>query len=291
MTGTMKVHAIETGRVRIKQHQVEARRAGLLASLDILTDREWTGWLPTYAWAIEHSEGVIVVDTGAAADLIEICRRSLHPFFRRCVEFDIRPEQEVGPQLAALGIGPRDVKQVVLTHLHIDHDAGLRHFPHSRIFAARGEVDATRGIAGTIRGYLPRRWPHWFEPEPIDFRDGPTGPFPASRRMTRAGDVIVVPTPGHTPHHVSVLVDAGGATLFLAGDTSYNERLMLAGKVDGVSPDQGAAAATLARIRALAAERPLVYLPTHDPASAARLAAMAPAGRPAKPVAMATKST
>jgi N-acyl homoserine lactone hydrolase len=38
--------------------------------LRILTDRNWTEWLPTFAWAIEHDEGVIVVDTGQAAHLL-----------------------------------------------------------------------------------------------------------------------------------------------------------------------------------------------------------------------------
>jgi glyoxylase-like metal-dependent hydrolase (beta-lactamase superfamily II) len=42
------------------------------------------------------------------------------------------PEQEIGPQLRALGVGPRDVKRVVLTHLHMDHDGGLAHFPTAK---------------------------------------------------------------------------------------------------------------------------------------------------------------
>ena len=54
--------------------------------------------------------------------------------------------------------------------------------------------------------------------------------------LTRRGDVLIVPTPGHTPHHVSVVV-CGDPSFLLAGDTSYNQRLLLAGKVDGVSPD------------------------------------------------------
>jgi N-acyl homoserine lactone hydrolase len=48
---------------------------------------------------------------------------------------------------------------------------------------------------------------------------------------------------------------------------------MLRGAVDGVSPDTSAAALTLKRIQELAAQRPTVYLPTHDPASGERLAA------------------
>jgi N-acyl homoserine lactone hydrolase len=46
---------------------------------------------------------------------------------------------------------------------------------------------------------------------------------------------------------------------------------MLAGTPDGVSPDAGQARETLARIRQLTTQRPTVYLPTHDPDSAARL--------------------
>jgi len=98
----------------------------------------------------------------------------------------------------------------------------------------------------------------------------PYGPFPSSARMTRAGDVIAVPTPGHTPGHLSVLVNDGDRQIMLAGDTSYLDSTMLSGTVDGVSGDETVAQATLAGIRELCA-RPLVYLPSHDPKSAERL--------------------
>jgi N-acyl homoserine lactone hydrolase len=90
--------------------------------------------------------------------------------------------------------------------------------------------------------------------------------------VTEAGDVVVVGTPGHTPDHLSVAVEDQGITYFLAGDTSYDERQMLAGRIDGVCADDDLASATLSAIRDLARDRPTVYLPTHDPESAARLA-------------------
>jgi hypothetical protein len=52
---------------------------------------------------------VILVDTGASAGHKRLPR--WHPYFRFCVIFDIEPEQEVGPQLRALGIGSADVKR------------------------------------------------------------------------------------------------------------------------------------------------------------------------------------
>jgi glyoxylase-like metal-dependent hydrolase (beta-lactamase superfamily II) len=92
--------------------------------------------------------------------------------------------------------------------------------------------------------------------------------------LTTRGDVLVVPTPGHTPGHVSVIV-RGEPSIFIAGDTSYTEDLLTQGVVDGVSPDEAVARATNQRILALARERPLVYLPSHDPQSADRLARLA----------------
>ena len=89
--------------------------------------------------------------------------------------------------------------------------------------------------------------------------------------MTQAGDVIAVPTPGHTPSHISVIVRDEVEDIVLAGDASYLERTMLSSTIDGVSPDEAVAKASLANIRALCAQRPTIYLPTHDPHAAERL--------------------
>jgi glyoxylase-like metal-dependent hydrolase (beta-lactamase superfamily II) len=267
----MKVHAIQTGFVRIKTAQVEGRGHGLSRRLAIFTDTNWTEWLPTYAWAIDHPEGVIVVDTGQGAHLLE-SGKSLHPYVRWEVVFRIEREQEIGPQLRALGIASRDVKRVVLTHQHMDHDGGLVHFPESEILVASGELQTARGYLGRLRGYLRHRWPSWFDPKPLSLAAESFGPFAASRRLTQAGDVVAVATPGHTADHISVVVRDGGIDYFLAGDTSYNEDLMLEGRLDGVSADEQVTIATLDAIRRFARSRPTVYLPTHDPEAADRLA-------------------
>jgi N-acyl homoserine lactone hydrolase len=282
----MRIHAIETGRVRIKQAQIEGRGHGTWRQLQPILSSEWADWSPVYAWAIEHPEGVIVVDTGAAAHLKSLPR--WHPYFRFAVRFDIEPEQEAGPQLRGLGIGARDVKTVVLTHLHIDHDGGLAHFPHSRILASAGEIARTSGIAGAMLGYLPKRWPKWFAPEPLAWQPTACGPFASSAPISAAGDVIAVPTPGHTPNHLSVVVRDGDHEIMLAGDASYLESTMLSGTVDGVSPDETVAAATLARIREFCSQRPVVYLPAHDPHAAQRLRQSRSVGAPASGRALAS---
>jgi N-acyl homoserine lactone hydrolase len=148
----MRIHAIRTGSVRIKQSQVRGRGRGVLRPLRVFADPQWTGWLPTYAWMIDHQEGVIVVDTGQGTQFLDTAR-SWHPYLRWEVMFRIEPHEEVGPQLRAFGVGPRDVKRVVLTHLHIDHDGGLTHFPNSDILVSRRELLTARGVMGRLRGY------------------------------------------------------------------------------------------------------------------------------------------
>jgi glyoxylase-like metal-dependent hydrolase (beta-lactamase superfamily II) len=267
----VKLRAIQTGSVRIKRAQVYGRGRGLRRRLEVFTDRDWTGWLPTFVWVLEHPEGVIVVDTGQGAHLVDT-GRSLHPYHRWEVEFRIEREEEIGPQLRALGIGPRDVKRVVLTHLHVDHDGGLAHFPATDILVAGGELRTARGWLGRARGYLPNRWPSWFDPILLELPREPYGPFTMSKRLTRAGDVVAVATPGHTADHLSVIVEDEGVAYFLAGDASYDERSMLAGCIDGVSADDDVARATLGAIRQFAATQPTIYVPTHDAESAVRLA-------------------
>jgi len=88
----MKVHAIQTGSVRIKTAQVEGRGHGLSRRLAIFADSSWTDWLPTYAWVIDCSEGIIVIDTGQGAHLLE-SGKSLHPYVRWEVAFRIEPER------------------------------------------------------------------------------------------------------------------------------------------------------------------------------------------------------
>jgi N-acyl homoserine lactone hydrolase len=264
----MRAHAIQTGRVRIKASQVVGRGHGLQRRLAPLIDAEWSAWLPVIAYAIEHRDGVILVDSGAAAALKSLPR--WHPYFRLSVRFDIEPEQELGPQLRAMGVGPTDVTRVVLTHLHIDHDGGLAALPTGEILVSPGELARASGIAGRLRGYLPERWPKDFDPKPLVLDGGPMDRF--SDRSTADGAIVAVATPGHTADHLSVIVEDGDMVLFIAGDASYNEATMLSGAIDGVSEDEGKASAALAAIRALAETRPTIYVPAHDPDAARRLA-------------------
>jgi N-acyl homoserine lactone hydrolase len=159
-----------------------------------------------------------------------------------------------------------------MTHLHTDRAGGLRHFPKAEILVSRRAYQLATGFAGQVRGFLPQHWPAWFNPTLIDLVPRPWLTFPASLNLTRAEDVFIVLTSGHTEAHISLVLRENGLTYLFAGDTSYTQQLMLDQQVDGVSFDTQSARRTVQRIRQLAEQTPLIYLPAHDPDAVKRLA-------------------
>ncbi len=268
----MRIHVIQTGTVAIKKVQRQGRPSGNPV-LNMLLDPNWTEPMPIYAFVVDHPEGLIVVDTGETGRVAE---RGYfpwwHPYFRYAVREWVRPEEEIGPQMRAIGLDPNDVRWVLLTHLHTDHAGGLAHFPNAEHLVSRREYENDTGVMGMLRGFLPNRWPRWFRPTLIDMKPQPVGPFPGSYQVTRAGDVRFVPTPGHTPGHLSVVVTAPDVTYLLADDTSYTQALMLEEQIDGVANDRQAARQTLERIHAFCRGTPTVFLPAHDADTPDRLA-------------------
>ncbi len=241
--------------------------------VNTLLDSSWTEPLPIYAWVIEHPEGVIVVDTGETARVSEPGYFTWwHPYYRLGVREWVKPEDEIGNQLQALGIRPGDVRWVIMTHLHTDHAGGMYHFPEAEFIISETEYAAASGFQGRMAGYLSQHWPAWLAPPLVTYDPEPVGPFPESLTVTQAGDVHLVPTPGHSPGQQAVLVDADGLTYFLAGDTSYTEQKLRDQVVDGVTSDVDEARQTLRRTLQYAQQTPTVYLPSHDPDSGRRLA-------------------
>jgi N-acyl homoserine lactone hydrolase len=275
-TGTsnrdVDIHAIRTGSVRVRGRQLQGVGSGSRRLLNTLLDKRWTPPLPIHAWVVEHPEGVILVDTGEVAKASDPRYYPAYsPYLRRATRMDIGPQEEIGPQLRAIGIDPGQVRWVVLTHLHPDHAGGLAFFPRAEVVLARREYESAKRVDGRLRGYLPQHWPAWFRPRPVEFRGEPVGPFPASWPLTQAGDVLLVPTHGHTHGHLSVVIrQPGQPTLLLAGDASYRQDLMLSGTIDGVAIDEVAAHATLERLQRFVRAEPTVFLPAHDPGSGER---------------------
>jgi N-acyl homoserine lactone hydrolase len=258
----MKVHALQTGTVRVK-HSFLFPGGGVRRQLDLFTPGDWSDPLPIHCWAIEH-EGVLrLVDTGETTAARNV------PFAR----MEVTREQELPAAMAAAGLSLDDVSEVVLTHAHGDHIDGLLHV---RCRATSNEVEL-RYVAApfprVMRRVLRQPLPPGFAPEPFALDGGQFGAFARSRALSADGRIVAVDTPGHTPGHVSVIcVDDAGNHVMLAGDATDSLEQLQVLRADAIAPDPKVHIATMQTILDHCAEHPTVYLPSHDPGSAARLA-------------------
>jgi N-acyl homoserine lactone hydrolase len=141
---------------------------------------------PVYGWAIHRPGESILVDTGMIDSTPEL-------------------DAEWGVRFDAAKI-PRDVLCVVNTHLHFDHCGGNRLFAGTPIHVQRIEREAARRDGYTI--------PEWVEFDGATYveHEGEAELLPGVR---------LLPTPGHTDGHQSVLVDTDDGLVVLAGDVGY----------------------------------------------------------------------
>jgi N-acyl homoserine lactone hydrolase len=257
----MKIHALNTGAVRVK-HSFLFPSRGVRRQLDLFLPGSWSEPLPIHCWAIEH-EGVLrLVDSGETAAARDV------PFAR----FDVAREQELPGAMAAAGLRLDDVAELVLTHAHGDHVDGLVHV-RGRVLINEAELRYTAApFASVMRRALRQPLPAGFAPEPFSLDDGPFGAFARSRALSEDGRIVAVPTPGHTPGHISVIcVDDAERHVMLAGDATDSLEQLQALRADAIGPDPKVHVATLETIVAHGEQHPTIYLPSHDPGSAARL--------------------
>lgn len=152
--------------------------------------------------------------------------------------------------LARHGLRPADVAHVILSHGHIDHVGSLPLFPHATIHLT------------TIERAEPR--PLYFgKTRPMDWPEARYAPIARARDLCQG--LRLIPTPGHTPGHLSALANLpGGTALILAADAINRFSEPDEGYPD--ADDPAAAARSGARLKRLARRSGAVLIPGHDPA-------------------------
>jgi glyoxylase-like metal-dependent hydrolase (beta-lactamase superfamily II) len=91
------------------------------------------------------------------------------------------------------------------------------------------------------------------------------------------GSMMLLPTPGHLPGSLSMLVRRNNAPpLLLVGDLCYSLDMLMRDRFPGTG-DKEQLRETYAKVRALRERTPgLVILPAHDPGAADALRAASP---------------
>ena len=229
----VKVHAIQTGLISVKENFLNQNGPGFLSKLNIILGDDYADFMPIWVWVIEHPEGIIVIDTG---DIDESCHKDFYKNESMGTRLslnamsnkrNISKQDELDHQLIRLGISPEQVSKVVLTHLHGDHTDGLKFFPGNEIIVNEDEFRKPYGN-------LPTTYPKWFSPTLVNFQKDRIDFFDKAYPITKSEDVLLVPTPGHTYHHCSVLLKTDNGHILFAGDISYKHQQLLDNVFGGI---------------------------------------------------------
>jgi len=134
------------------------------------------------------------------------------------------PWGQLMDNLRANGIPPEDIDMVVHTHLHRDHIGWNLNskdgkyeptFPNARYWASVKDWEACHDPA-LVETRFPNApecvWP-LEDLGLIEFMDGE---FPLTSELT------TLPTPGHTPGHMSIMINSGGERGIILGDVLHN---------------------------------------------------------------------
>jgi glyoxylase-like metal-dependent hydrolase (beta-lactamase superfamily II) len=218
--GRLRCHALEGGRQHLDGGAMFGVVPKPLWERHIPADARNRIPLALRCLLVEHDDGPILIDTGLG--------NKEDPKFRDI--YGVENEGVAGPTrledaLQEAGFRPADIRVVINTHLHFDHAGGNTFideapnrpsahprlsFPNATYVVQRKELDFAHLANERIRAsYLP----HNFDPVSAAgrwrFVDGDADV---------AAGVSVIGTPGHVPHHQSVLVRDGGETACFLAD-------------------------------------------------------------------------
>ncbi len=207
------------------------------------------GWVGDDA-GVEVSLHGLVVESGDRRILVDTCAGHDEASegilgLVRSVGTIEEHHRDVRSSVEAAGWSAEDIDTVVCTHLHFDHVGGnladgVAAFPGARYLIAGDE------------------WGYWstYEADDHDY----AGIEASVRPLVEAGlvdlvdadhqltdEVRFVPTPGHTPGHVSVEIASGGEQALITGDVAHHPIELLAPHWTMTADVDGAQASTTRR--------------------------------------------
>jgi len=213
-------------------------------------------FVPCYL--VEHPLGRMLFDVGLPPSVAEaengISEAGMAMTLDRTLVDMLRTE---------IGLRPRDIDLLAISHLHFDHAGQASSFPRSELLLQRAEAEAAFGnspppgvdpdLVATL-GRMERR------------------EVSGDHDVFGDGTVVLLSTPGHTPGHQSLLLrlpETGN--LILSGDLYHFPESREHGLVPPFNTDPAATRESIERIEELVAQTDAELWIEHDPALAETL--------------------
>lgn len=264
------IHAFSSGRAY--QHKEHRNGSKLPQLWWVLTSQSWVG-LPISFFLVEHKDGLVLFDTGLdpaiRTDPNYISQAIGRILLKRIFRFEIGPDDKLGNILKSNGFDPLEIRKAVISHLHFDHVGGIADVPQAELLVSHEEWSQ-------LSAPHPER--EWILREHIDIPEAKWRPFHFQANQVPLfgqfgetydlmgdGSLMLLPTPGHTPGSLSMLIRSSiGPPTLLIGDLAYSQGAITQDRVPGTG-DAKLLRTTYKKIRALKDLMPdILIVPSHD---------------------------
>jgi N-acyl homoserine lactone hydrolase len=164
-------------------------------------------------------------------------------------------------QVAEIGLKPRDIARVAISHTHGDHIGNVGLFPNSTILMQQAEygwINSPDGPNDNVNQLMALARKLLGTPKNLQLIDGDTDVF-------GDGSVTLVSTPAHTPGHQSLLVHLkNSGFIILSGDVVHSEENFEKNRVPSLNTNNAESIASMQKIRQMIAMYKATLFINHD---------------------------
>lgn len=264
------LHVLSSGWA--EQHKEHRYGTWMPKTLWALLSRSWVK-LPINYFLIEHRDGPVLFDTGLDPEILTDPTYISSPigrfFLRQVFRFDATSGDRLDNVVKAAGFTSKAITRAVISHLHFDHIGGIEQIPQAELIVSDREW-AQLSTDHPERNWILRehieipgaRWqPIQFQPTDDPLLLG----FDGTYDVAGDGSMVLLPTPGHTPGSLSMLIRREGwRPILLVGDLTYEAALLEKDITPGIG-DAAELRKSYANVRHLKEQLPdLVIVPSHD---------------------------
>jgi len=229
--------------------------------------------LPLQCFLIEHRDGLVLFDAGIDPAIISDRRYIKQAIGRfllpRIFRFHVTETDRIDHVLARAGVAASDIRIAVISHLHFDHVGGIAQIPQAGLLVSDREWEILSEPhpehEWILREHIELPSAKWrqisFEPSDDPLFEG----FDGIHDIAGDGSMILLPTPGHTPGSMSMLIrQEGWNPILLVGDLTY-ETSLLEQDIVPATGNKDALLASFAKVRRLKQRLPgLEIVASHD---------------------------
>ena len=208
-------------------------------------------------WLIKHGSEWLLWDTGVPESALNDPRGwSTLP---KLIVYHL--DRTLTDQLAEIGLRPRDIARVAISHTHGDHIGNMGLFPNSTVLMQRAEYSWTNSGDGpndNVNQLMALARKLLGTPKNLQLIDGDTDVF-------GDGSVTLISTPGHTPGSQSLLVHLkSSGFIILSGDVVHSEENFEKDIVPSLNTNKAESIASMEKIRQIIARYKAMLFINHD---------------------------